>query len=179
MRPNTRVQRTRSSPSAFRSPLTRRPLGRGRSSWALGLAPALAIASLSMLGLTQASQSDPFAGVIVVDRNVTPSGGAVQFQWAPLALSQKEAESLRGILRSALARELKEEAEARKSGQVSGGVPGCMSPDFRVTFRQNSKTWSGILHLSCDWLEIKHGPGIAFSKQEEAALQSLLKMAGP
>ena len=28
VRPNTRVQRTRSSPSAHRSPLTRHPLGR-------------------------------------------------------------------------------------------------------------------------------------------------------
>ena len=32
--PNTRVQRTRSSPSAHRSPLTRSPLGRSRHRWA-------------------------------------------------------------------------------------------------------------------------------------------------
>ena len=33
--PNTRVQRTRSSPSAPHSPLTRRPLGRARGHWPL------------------------------------------------------------------------------------------------------------------------------------------------
>ena len=44
--PNTRVQRTRSSPSAPHSPLTRYPLGRGISCWAMALviagAPACA-----------------------------------------------------------------------------------------------------------------------------------------
>ena len=38
--PNTRVQRTRSSPSALRSPLTRHPLGGGRCCWpSRGLIP--------------------------------------------------------------------------------------------------------------------------------------------
>jgi hypothetical protein len=43
-RPNTRVQRTRSSPSALRSPLTRRPLGHGRvlEVWVAAFAMALA-----------------------------------------------------------------------------------------------------------------------------------------
>jgi hypothetical protein len=31
--PNTRVQRTRSSPSALRSPLTRCPLGSAKAKW--------------------------------------------------------------------------------------------------------------------------------------------------
>ena len=44
MRPNTRVQRTRSSPAAPRSPLTRHPLGRLKGQRVAGLLVALALA---------------------------------------------------------------------------------------------------------------------------------------
>ena len=42
--PNTRVQRTRSSPSALRSPLTRRPLGPAK--WRIGWAPLVAMVAV-------------------------------------------------------------------------------------------------------------------------------------
>ena len=46
MPPNTRVQRTRSSPSAHREPLTRRPLGRHRAALLEGILAVLAILSV-------------------------------------------------------------------------------------------------------------------------------------
>ena len=46
--PNMRVQRTRSSPSALRSPLTRHPLGRGILLWAIAMVIAVGARGASL-----------------------------------------------------------------------------------------------------------------------------------
>ena len=60
MRPNTRVQRTRSSPSAHRSPLTRYPLGarRSRPAVARRVLPVIAVLALAR-GLRAEETSSP------------------------------------------------------------------------------------------------------------------------
>jgi hypothetical protein len=54
--PNTRVQRTRSSPSALRSPLTRRPLGRAINSSAIA-----AVALVTVFACTSTGKNKPEA----------------------------------------------------------------------------------------------------------------------
>jgi hypothetical protein len=70
--PNKRVQRTRSSPSALRSPLTRRPLGRAMQHRAARLA-TVALGGLFAVGLGGIPQSaEKWAGIVVVSFKYKP-----------------------------------------------------------------------------------------------------------
>ena len=66
----------------------------------------------------------------------------------------------------------------RETGQIPGGVPGCISPDFRVTFRNAYGSDSGVLHLTCGWFDGGSHIGLlVFSEEEQAALKSALMPA--
>jgi len=179
--PNTSLQRTRAPRSARgRLPLSFRPLGGGSLSRLLGSALVVGVVLLPPLALAQTpgrSEGDPFRGVMAVESNSAPRGSVVRMEWTPIQLSRKNVDTLRRVLRSARARGLAEETEGRKTKQVSGGVPGCVSQDFRVTFGGGDRAWSGILHLSCGWFQAEEkdlGVAIVFSNREEASLKSAL-----
>ena len=72
-RPNTRVQRTRSSPSVLRSPLMRRPLGRAMACTAvarLAIVGPLTVMFLGVSGIPQTAAK--FAGVVQVSSKYQP-----------------------------------------------------------------------------------------------------------
>jgi hypothetical protein len=178
MTPNPRLQRTGSRP-----PLSRQPLGSGSIGGLVGLALVVGAGLFPSVASAQVrdAKGNPFRGVIAVEKNSAPLGPVVRMEWTPIQLSHENVETLRRVLRSARARGLSEEAEARKTKQVTGGVPGCMSSDFRVTFGETDRTWSGILHLSCGWFRADErdlGAPIVFSSREEALLTLALR-TGP
>jgi hypothetical protein len=115
----------------------------------------------------------------VLERNSAPQGPVVRIEWTPAELSREAADTLRQVFRAARARNQKEEAEDRKTGRVPGGVPGCSSPDFRVTFRWGDQTESGVLHLDCGWFGGGSQVGaLVFSEREKAKLKTALRSTG-
>ena len=77
--PNMRVQRTRSSPSAPHSPLTRRPLGGGSRSGALAMALLLACSVASSIPSKESEVLTP-AALGLSDQNLYARVGSVLWQ---------------------------------------------------------------------------------------------------
>ena len=187
--PNQRLQLTRAALLLFaparcagkvhgegRVQLSRNPLGNGRFRYLVGLALALA-ASFPLSTVVARAETDPFQGAILAEENSAPRGPVVLIEWTPYQLSLKDVDRLRRVLHSARARGLKEEIESKRTGRVPGGIPGCSSPDFRLTFTHGGESWSGVLHLSCGWLQAQKelGTAIVFSDSEKVTLRSILK----
>ena len=169
--PNPRLQRTR-----MRAPLSRKPFGDGRADRLVRVSLCLVYALLAFPGLARAG-GDPFQGAILAEENSAPRGRLVAIAWMPVQLSLRDTERLRHVLQAARARGLKEEADSARTGRVPGGVPGCMSPDFRLTFTRAGESWPGVLHLSCGWFQSERdlGAAIVFSDLEQAVLRSVLR----
>ena len=73
-RPNTRVQRTRSSPSALRSPLTRCPLGARSNSWAAVALVLSCVTSCRSSGIAKYCCPQPENEVVVAVHCLGPDG---------------------------------------------------------------------------------------------------------
>jgi hypothetical protein len=175
--PNTRVQRTRSSPSAFRSPLTRHPLG--RPGVFVGLAWVMGTALVAS-GQTGTGDID-FVGraTITAERNdglcASTSAAVAEMSWTPLDLSEPQASQVRRLLVAAIKANKANEAEAARHGQATGGVPGCMSAEFRLIFRLKGVTQKAIVHLCGGWLggDPKVG-SILLSDKQKVKIQGIL-----
>ena len=115
------------------------------------------------------------AGVIEVEQNLAQQGPVVAIEWKQTRLSPKGLDTLRRIFRDAVVHRQKGDADRKQTGQIPGGVPGCMSPDFRVTFRAEGESETGTFHLACG--RFLGGPNIGllvFSEEDKAALKSAL-----
>src|SRR5215831_18747356 len=117
--PNMRVQRTRSSPSALREPLTRHPLGGLITSVLLSLVAANLVSA-------QPRGDETFlrTAKIEVYENHQPAAGGSAVPPSPVSLTPAQINELRSIFVSALRRNLASDAKAKKTGAIWGGA-GC------------------------------------------------------
>ena len=173
--PNPRLQRTRSAP--LRSPLSRKPFGDTLKA-AFVFLGAIGVASA---GLGQTGTGDPsFIGkaVIRIERNAPPCAdqhGVARMNWQPFTTTSSQVQALRRILVAALRQNRADEETARRHGQVTGGVPGCLSNDFRLTLEQGERRDVSVLHLCTGWLVGQKLVGsIVFSAQQRQELATVL-----
>jgi hypothetical protein len=131
---------------------------------------------LLLIACSTGRDADPLGGSLSVEQNAARGSQAVELKWQPVPLDSAALRRVRQILQTARARDIREEAEAERGGQVTGGVPGCISPDYRMTFRSAENSWSGILHLDCGWFQGNQLAGsFRLSSQEVNSLRLLLQ----
>jgi hypothetical protein len=182
---NKRLQRTRSpgfrsgrSLRSLCSPLKRSPLGDVKL--LSGLLVLILLGASPSLAKEKQSKAVQYLAraAIRVERVVVPLLGHSLDDpalYEEVKLDESQIKTLRDLLVVARRRNEAEEAEARRHGQVTGGVPGCVSSDFRVTFELGGTREIAWLHCGPGWLEGPASVGaIVFSKGERDRVNALL-----
>ena len=148
-------------------------------------------AALCIVGtVSWASSSDQWksrlqfvsAASIQIEKRTSPlvQGNEKEWRFSAVTLSPKEIDDVRAILIAALHDNQRSKKEARAEGAISGGVPGCASYDFRVTFRLHERTVPTWLHLGSGWLA--GGPevgDILLSQKKTRRLEGILGSVNP
>lgn len=133
----------------------------------------------------QASGSEPSSGLAIVrvDRNVvvSPLPSREEFlrqdgdRWPQVGLNRSEVDVIQRTLASALLRHRKEEREAARIRQGTGGVPGCMSFDYRIMLRYQGTTQPVWFHLCAGWVQGGSFGPIVLSAAERQTIEKVLK----
>jgi len=175
--PNPRMQRT---PSA---PLMRKPLG-GRS--LVTSIAALVLASWSCRSATDSSQPPSGLEAVLQHSSITvehyvsnPDNPRAEKNREPLALSDKQTESLRELLLRAFKRDHDARREGERLGLLWGGVPGCVSYEYRLLLAHDGVLDAAWLHCGPGWLDAPSFPDtIVFTESELCQLDSILGRTG-
>jgi len=173
--PNTALHRTPAA--AQQSPVSFQAFGETLKT-ALVLLGAIGVAST---GLGQTGTGDPsFIGkaAIRIERNASPCAdqhGVARMNWQAFSATSSQIQIVRRVLVAALRQNRADEETARRHGQVTGGVPGCVSNDFRLTLEHGERRDVSVLHLCAGWLAGERLVGsIVFSTQQKRDLATVL-----
>jgi hypothetical protein len=117
------------------------------------------------------------APAITIQQNVRAGSAPQENRLVSLHLGEAEERALRELFVAAREREEREEREAKRDGQVTGGVWGFVSYSYRVTF-EGKPFW---LHTAADaaWLDGDDEENISFTRPESARLEKILRRIGP
>jgi len=98
-----------------------------------------------------------------------------------LRVNETQEHSLRDLLREAQRRSIREELEAERSGQVTGGVWGFVSYGYRITFETGDTKEAAWLHATSEaaWLDFGKAGYLSFTRSESAKLWRILVNLGP
>jgi hypothetical protein len=114
------------------------------------------------------------APALTIERCVTAGDPPEDCRFVPLQIGEADERELTELFTSARARQEREEAEAKRDGEVMGGVPGFVTYAHRVTFEGKVAWLHGADDGGMAWLDGEDA-NIAFDEPEARRLGKIIR----